>query len=355
MDKSGAAAVQDRQLPGAAEDVVLLRRCVNEALAGPQANPNPRVGAVIVDAEGEIVGIGHHLGAGTPHAEVEALAVAGTAAAGGTAYVSLEPCAHHGRTPPCTQALHDAGVTRVVFAHADPDARAAGGAAWLSQRGVAAHLLPLPEAEELVRHWSFAITHGRPWVTWKYAATLDGRIAAADGSSAWITSASARADVHLLRSQCGAIVVGTGTALADRPSLTARREDESLYAEQPLRVVVGRRDLPPDLPAEPLLQVTDRDPIGVVATLHTRGVRRVLVEGGPTLAAQWWQAGLVDEVVAYLAPALLGSGAAAVGDLGIASMADIARLEITDMTLVGPDVRITARPAARPSNDQREA
>ncbi|MGB5953417.1 MAG: bifunctional diaminohydroxyphosphoribosylaminopyrimidine deaminase/5-amino-6-(5-phosphoribosylamino)uracil reductase RibD, partial [Ornithinimicrobium sp.] len=204
----------ENENPDVITDGVFLARCVQEALAGPEANPNPRVGALIVDSAGAVVGAGHHGGAGTAHAEVVALAQAGSAAAGGTAYVSLEPCAHHGRTPPCTLALLDAGITRVVYGHADPDARAAGGAAWLKQRGVDTEWVPLAEAEELVRHWAFAVSNGRPWVTWKYAATLDGRIAAADGTSAWITSAAARADVHLLRSRCGAIVVGTGTALA---------------------------------------------------------------------------------------------------------------------------------------------
>lgn len=334
-------------------DVSLLRRCVDLALAGPEANPNPRVGALVLDVHGRVVGSGHHDGAGTPHAEVVALAQAGSAAAGGTAYVSLEPCAHQGRTPPCAQALLDAGIERVVYAHADPDLRAAGGAAWLGQRGIPAALVPLEEAEELLRHWSFAVRTGRPWVTWKYAATLDGRIAAEDGSSSWITSPQARADVHLLRSRCGAIVVGTGTALADDPALTARREDGTPYADQPLRVVVGKRELPRDARVGPARYVGDRDPMVALTQLHTDGVRRVLLEGGPTVASSWWRAGVIDEVVAYFAPALLGRGPSAVGDLGIDSMTDIARLRVTDVARIGPDVRITARPPAA-GPDRRE-
>lgn len=333
--------------PAHTRDVASLRRCVEAALAGPEVNPNPRVGALIVDAAGDVVGRGYHGGAGTAHAEVVALSEAGPRAAGGTAYVSLEPCAHQGRTPPCARALLDAGIVRVVYAHADPDARAAGGGAWLAQRGVVTELLPLPEAEDLVRHWAFAVSNGRPWVTWKYAATMDGRIAAADRSSAWITSPQARADVHRLRSRCGAIVVGTGTAISDDPSLTARRDDGSLYGEQPLRVVIGRRELPANGRTAPEHHVRDRDPSAALEILHADGVRRLLLEGGPTLAASWWRAGLVDEVVAYLAPALLGAGPAAVGDLGIASMADIARLQVTDVTQIGPDVRIIARPLDR--------
>ncbi len=337
-------------------DVSMLRRCVEAAFLGPEANPNPRVGSLILDASGDVAGVGHHGGAGTPHAEVMALGVAGDRARGGTAYVSLEPCAHHGRTPPCAQALLDAGVHRVVYAVADPDARAAGGAAWLAERGVHVEHVRVDEADDVTRHWAFAARTGRPWVTWKYAATLDGRVAASDGSSAWVTSAAARADVHELRSRCGAIMVGTGTALADDPSLTARRADGSLYADQPLRVVVGDRDLPDGARLlagtadgadglEPALHLRSHDLTQVLASLKTAGVRRVLLEGGPTLAAAMWRAGYVDEVVAYLAPALLGSGAAAVGDLGIASMDDIARLTIDDVTQIGPDLRVVAFPA----------
>ncbi len=340
----------------------MLRRCVEAALLGPEVNPNPRVGSLILDASGDVVGVGHHDGAGTPHAEVMALAAAGERARGGTAYVSLEPCAHHGRTPPCAQALLDAGLSRVVYAVADPDPRAAGGGAWLAERGVRVEHVRSDEADEVTRHWAFAARAGRPWVTWKYAATLDGKVAASDGSSAWVTSPDARADVHDLRSRCGAIMVGTGTALADDPTLTARRTDGSLYADQPLRVVVGQRELhacarlsASDVEgvAEPL-RLRSHDLTDVLASLHSAGVRRVLLEGGPTLAAAMWRAGYVDEIVAYLAPALLGSGAAAVGDLGIASMTDIARLSINEVRQIGPDLRITATPTHHPPEHHHE-
>lgn len=342
-------------------DLHMLQRCVEAATHGPEVNPNPRVGSVILDAAGRVVGVGHHQGAGTAHAEVMALAQAGAAAQGGTAYVSLEPCAHQGRTPPCAQALLQAGVARVVYAVADPDPRAAGGGRWLAERGVQVEQVPLAAAEEVVRHWAFAARTGRPWVTWKFAATLDGRVAAADGSSAWITSPLARADVHDLRSRCGAIIVGTGTALSDDPTLSARRSDGSLYADQPLRVVLGRRDLAPqarlldapgvDSPLEPAVHLRTDDAGEALETLHTRGIRRALLEGGPTLAGAMWQAGYVDEVIAYLAPALLGSGAAAVGDLGMATMADIARLDLAEVKQIGPDLRITAYPHRCPQED----
>lgn len=329
-------------------DAAMLRRAVQAALRGPEADPNPRVGAVVLDAAGHVVGVGHHQGAGTAHAEVQALREAGQRAAGGTAYVSLEPCAHHGRTPPCTLALVEAGVSRVVYAVADPDPKAAGGAGMLQAHGVQTEHLPSAEADAVLRHWTFATRTGRPWVTWKTATTLDGRVAAADGSSAWITSPEARADVHELRSRCGAVVVGTGTALADDPALTARRPDGTPRERQPLRVVLGARTLPPAArlhdASAPTLQLPGDDLAAALATLHRHGVRRAMLEGGPTLTAAFWRAGLVDEVVAYLAPALLGAGPTAVGDLGITSIAGIARLQIDDVALVGPDVRITAHP-----------
>ncbi len=331
-------------------DAAMLRRAVQAALRGPEADPNPRVGAVVVDASGQVVGVGHHEGAGTAHAEVQALREAGQRAAGGTAYVTLEPCAHHGRTPPCTLALVEAGVSRVVYAVADPDPKAAGGASVLRAHGVQTQHLPSPDADDVLRHWSFATRTGRPWVTWKTATTLDGRVAAADGSSAWITSPAARADVHELRRRCGAVVVGTGTALADDPALTARRPDGGLHERQPLRVVLGARQLPPTARlldgSASTVQLPGDDLPDALATLHRHGVRRALLEGGPTLTAAFWRAGLVDEVVAYLAPALLGAGPTAVGDLGITSIAGIARLQIDDVALIGPDVRVTAHPVA---------
>ena len=331
-------------------DMAMLHRAVGDALLGPEVDPNPRVGALVLDRAGQVVGVGHHRGAGTPHAEVIALREAGDRAAGGTAYVSLEPCAHHGRTPPCTQALTEAGVARLVYAVADPDPRAAGGAQLLKGHGVEVQQLELAEADKVLRHWSFAVAHGRPFVTWKTATTLDGRVAAADGTSTWITSDEARADVHDLRARCGAIVVGTGTALADDPSLTTRHLDGSSREHQPLRVVVGERDLPATAKVRdgsaPTDQLTDRDPSAVLGELHTRGIRRVLLEGGPTVTAAWWRAGVIDEVVAYVAPALLGAGPGAVGDLGITTMAGIARLSIDDVTRIGPDIRITAHPTS---------
>ncbi len=320
------------------------------AALGPLGDANPRVGAVITDAAGEVVGVGHHRGSGTPHAEVDALAQAGERARGGTAYVTLEPCNHTGRTGPCVQALIDAGVTRVVYGQDDPNPDAAGGAAALEAAGldVAGGVL-VGECTQLNPAWTVAVLLGRPFVTWKYAASLDGRSAAADGTSQWITGAAARADVHRMRGDCGAIMVGTGTALADNPRLTVRESDGALRDRQPLRVVVGRRELPPEAHLRSddaaTVQLRAHDPHEILADLHTRGIRHVFLEGGPTLSAAFLRAGLVDLAVAYIAPVLLGAGTAAVGDLGVGTLAHGLRHHTLDARMIGPDVRIMLRPA----------
>jgi diaminohydroxyphosphoribosylaminopyrimidine deaminase/5-amino-6-(5-phosphoribosylamino)uracil reductase len=329
-----------------------MRRALELAERGPATGPNPRVGCVLLAPDGSTLAEGHHRGAGTPHAEAAALQALGGSALGATAVVTLEPCAHTGRTGPCSQALLSAGVSRVVVATADPNPRAAGGNAELAAHGVEVEVGLLgEESRALNERWATAVGRGRPWVTWKWASTLDGRSAAADGSSRWITSAAARADVHRLRAEHDAVLVGTGTALADDPSLTVRR-DGVVTGPQPLRVVAGLRELPLGsrlLDADaPLLHVRTRDPHTVLAELARREVRSVLLEGGPALAAAFYAAGFVDEVVCYLAPALLGAGTPAVGDLGIRSMPDIARLRPTAVDVVGDDVRVVARPVAHP-------
>lgn len=333
----------------APDEVAAMRRALTLAALGPGRGPNPRVGCVVLDVAGEVAGEGWHAGAGNPHAEVEALRAAGPRARGGTAVVTLEPCAHTGRTGPCVQALVDAGVARVVVAALDPNPQAAGGAERLRATGVEVETGVLAaESARLNRRWMFAVGHGRPFVTWKFAATLDGRSAAADGSSRWITGEAARADVHLLRAGADAVVVGTGTVLADDPQLTVRDADGRPAGEQPLRVVVGGRDLPPgarvlDAAAE-TVHLRTRDPRAVLADLHRRQIRHAWLEGGPTLAAAFWRAGLVDEVIAYLAPALLGAGSSAVGDLGVATVAGAARLHLTDVVRIGDDLRLTLSP-----------
>ena len=311
-----------------------------------RTSPNPPVGAVALDAEGTVVGEGATQPPGGPHAERIALERATSPVH--TIVCTLEPCNHTGRTGPCAQAIIEAGVQRVVYAHTDPNQEAAGGADTLRAAGV--EVVQVTGDEGALAYWLHKQRTGRPFVTWKLAATLDGRSAAADGTSQWITGEAARADVHVLRTQVDAILAGSGTVLADDPALTARPTDSHGEPVQPLRVVVDRRGRVPQtaraLGAGSLHVTGDRSPADLLAELAQRGAVRVLLEGGPTLAAAFWVAGLVDEVVAYVAPALLGAGPGAVGDLGIGTITDIARLHLTDVTRLGGDVRMTMRRAA---------
>jgi diaminohydroxyphosphoribosylaminopyrimidine deaminase/5-amino-6-(5-phosphoribosylamino)uracil reductase len=364
----------------ATETDAMRRAVALSARALGATAPNPVVGCVILDASGAVAGEGWHRKAGGPHAEVHALLDAGERARGGTALVTLEPCNHTGRTGPCAQALIEAGVARVVYAVADPDPSASGGAQTLRAAGVeVAGGLLAAEAEAVNTAWLTSVRKGRPYVRWKYAATLDGRIAAADGSSRWISSPQSRADVHRLRAEADAVVVGSGTLLADDPHLAVRGIEGAV---QPLRVVVDTKaritpgarvldDTAPTLvavgqdaatghlPGVDIVRLPyDRsggdgrggkglDVTALLAELHLRGVRSVLLEGGPTLAGAFVAAGAVDAVTGYLAPALLGAGPAALGSAGITTIADALRLDVTDVARVGPDLRVTAVPTAR--------
>ena len=333
-------------------ELAAMDRALEIARRGPAYGPNPRVGCVLLAPDGlTVLAEGWHAGAGTPHAEAAALGSARSAGLdvrGATAVVTLEPCDHTGRTGPCAQALLDAGIARVVVAVRDPNPLAAGGAARLQAAGVAVSCgVRETEGRALLRIWLAAVERGRPFVTLKLATSLDGRIAAADGSSRWITSGAARAHAHRVRAEVDAIAVGTATVLADDPSLTARGEaGEPIH--QPLRVVVGHREVPPGARLRgaggELVQVRTHDVAEVLAALHEREVRHLLVEGGPTLAAAFLRAGLVDEVHAYIAPVLLGAGPAAVADLGICSIADALRFEAHEPVWLGPDVLIVSTP-----------
>ena len=312
--------------------------------------PNPMVGCVIAQGE-ETVGEGWHQKAGEPHAEVFALQAAGDRARGATAYVTLEPCAHTGRTGPCADALLAAGVARVVVAVPEPTELAGGGADRLRAAGVDVVLgVEQAEAEAgALAAWLTGVREHRPFVVWKVAATLDGRVAAADGSSRWITGDAARAAVHRLRATCDAVVVGSGTALTDDPQLTVRDADGKPSGRQPLRVVVDRRDRLPATArvlddAAPTLVSRAATPAELLAELFARDVRRVLLEGGPTLAAAFLRDGLVDEAVIHLAPKLLGAGASLVSDLGIRSIGDALDLTVVDVTPMGGDVQMRLRP-----------
>lgn len=310
--------------------------------------PNPPVGAVIVSAHGEIVGVGATEPAGGSHAEVVALRAAGGRAAGGTAVVTLEPCNHHGRTPPCVEALLDAGIAAVAYAVTDPNPDAAGGAARLHDAGVAvtAGVCADEVAGGTLREWLHRQRTGLPHVTWKFAASIDGRSAAADGSSQWITGAAARADVHRRRAAADAIVVGTGTVFADNPSLTARFPDGTLAPRQPLRVVVGGREVPPDSNVfsddAPTMTLRTRDPAEVIRALSDR--TDVLVEGGATLAGAFLRAGVIDRILAYVAPVLLGGPFGAVDDIGVTGIAHALRWRFDGVEQIEPDLLLSLVP-----------
>jgi len=316
-----------------------------------RTSPNPPVGAVVLDADGQLVGEGATEPAGGRHAEVVALDAAGDKGRGATVLVTLEPCAHTGRTGPCSEALIEAGVSRVVYAVDDPNPEAAGGAQRLRDAGVEVVAGVEAEAARIgaIRPWLFAVQAGRPFVTWKYAATLDGRVAAADLSARWISSAAARADSHAFRAVVDAIVVGSGTVLTDDPHLTARDSDDELLEHQPLRVVLDRSHRTPqharvlDSAAETLVLDT-AVPRFALKALFDRGVRNVLLEGGPTLAGAFVEARCVDEVIAYLAPRLLGAGPAALGDAGIGSLDEGVTLDVDTVTRLGADIKVVARP-----------
>lgn len=314
-------------------------------------SPNPAVGAVVLAADGSVAGEGATQPPGGPHAEVQALAAAGERARGGTAVVTLEPCAHTGRTGPCADALIAAGVARVVVAVPEPTQLAGGGADRLRAAGIQVELGVEQDQAELgaLAPWLTGVREHRPQVIWKVAATLDGRVAAADGSSRWITGPQTRAAVHRLRATCDAVVVGSGTAVTDDPQLTVRDADGRDAARQPLRVVVDRRGRLPETArvldgAAPTLVTTAADPAALLAELYDRDVRRVLLEGGPTLAAAFLSAGLVDEAVVHLAPKLLGAGPALVGDLGITSIGDALQFETVEILPSGGDVQLRLRP-----------
>ena len=337
-----------------------MRRAIALAARGlGTTSPNPVVGCLLLGADGDVVGEGFHAYAGGPHAEIVALAQAGELARGGTAVVTLEPCNHTGRTGPCAQALIAAGIKRVVIAVDDPTPVAAGGAATLRSAGVQVETgVRRREAEQGNIAWLTAVRRVRPYVTWKFAATLDGRSAAADGTSQWITSAPARTDVHTLRSTVDAIIVGVGTVLADDPQLTVRDlRDGSLAIKQPLRVVVDSQSRTPEAArvrdaAAPTWIATSAevgagpdgrvDLCALLAELYVRGVRNVLLEGGPTLAGAFLAAGLVDTVIGYVAPKLLGAGPPALVGAGVTTIGDAIDLDLTDITQIGPDLRFTA-------------
>lgn len=327
--------------------------------------PNPAVGCVLVK-DGVLIGEGFHPKAGQPHAEVFALRQAGQQARGATAYVTLEPCAHFGRTPPCANALIEAGVARVVMASLDTNPQVAGiGRSRLEAAGIAT-TVGVCEAEARALNAGFlqVMAGGRPYVRLKVAASLDGRTAMASGESKWITGAAARAEVQHWRAISGAVVTGIGTILADDPLLNVRQvADATPLADipQPLRVVLDRQGRMPagaallQQPASVLLVGTaqidgvETWPYDTLPALLNRlrdekQIRDVLVEAGATLGAAFLQAGLVDELIVYLAPMLLGAAARPMFDLQFMQMAEQLRFECVQMQPVGEDIRLILRP-----------
>jgi len=313
-----------------------------------QRGPNPRVGCVLINASGDVVGEGSHRGAGSPHAEVAALEIAGESARGATAVVTLEPCRHTGRTGPCVEALIEAGVRRVVFAQTDPNPEAAHGAVELADAGVEVEGGVLADYAAAINvEWAQAVTQQRPFVTLKVAATLDGRVAAADGSSQWITGPEARHYVHQMRSEADAVLVGTGTVLVDDPELTDRRPEANY---QPRPVVLGHREVPADsrLAQNPrTLRLRTHDISEALSDLFDHGIRHILVEGGPTVATAFISCGYVDRLVWFVAPKLLGGGQAAVADVGIGTIDAALGWATRDVSRLGDDICLVLSPLPR--------
>ena len=341
-----------QQTVPATEDIlVVMRRAMELAARGPARGLNPQVGCVVLDSTGAIIAEGWHRGSGTPHAEVDALSkITPEQAEGATLVVSLEPCNHTGQTGPCAQALISAKVSRVFYAATDPGHSSAGGAQTLRDAGIeVTGGVLVDEVNEQLHDWTRAARLGRPFVTLKWASSLDGRAAATDGTSQWISGEDARERVHLQRSESDAIVVGTGTILADNPSLTARLPGGELHENQPIPVVIGERPIPTDSlvywhPHEALV-TGHREIEATLTELREKGVRSVFVEGGPTLASAFIEAGVVDHFYIYLAPVLLGGPKLALGDLGIGTLTDRLNLDILRVERLGADIFIEARPA----------
>jgi diaminohydroxyphosphoribosylaminopyrimidine deaminase / 5-amino-6-(5-phosphoribosylamino)uracil reductase len=356
-------------------DIRHMRRALALAARGRRTtDPNPRVGCVIV-RDGQVVGEGWHERPGEPHAEVHAIEAAGPLARGATAYVSLEPCAHQGRTGPCCEALASAGIGRVITAMTDPNPQVAGGGLrYLRDQGIGVYSgLLEDEARALNRGFVSRMERGRPWVTVKLAASLDGRTAMASGESRWISGEASRADVHRQRGEVSAVLTGIGTVLADDPKLNARRPDQT---RQPARVVLDSHLRTP--PQAALFQVDapvwivcgEQAPPERAQALEGQGARilrlagerpdpaelltrlagdmdcnEILLESGPRLAGSFLQAGLVDEICLYLAPHLMGDAAHGLFSLpGLEQMKDRITLHMRDVRRIGDDLRLRLAP-----------
>ena len=308
--------------------------------------PNPIVGAVIVATDGSVIAEGFHDRIkSADHAEVVALKIAGDKARGATMYVTLEPCNHTGTTAPCTQAIIDAGIKSVVYAVADPNTVAAGGAATLKAAGIEVVAgVGADEATHSNRAWLTKIIKGRPFITWKVAATLDGKVAAVDGTSKWITNEASRADVQKVRRSVDAIMVGTQTVIADDPHLVPR---DGSAANNPLRIVCGTQELPKGAnvfdDAAPTKVIASKDLKVIAYELLATGVNHILLESGPTLATAMLTAGMLDELMMYQGASVLGAGKSFVADLGVLTIENAMSMQRISTETFGDDVKSVYR------------
>ena len=303
------------------------------------STPNPNVSAAIYGADGSLISDGfHNRKVSVDHAEVVALKKAGSAARGATIVVSLEPCAHTGTTPPCVQAIIDAGISKVVYAVADPNPIAAGGAQKLADAGIAVEYRESAELNFVQRAWLHKERTGRPLMIWKVATTLDSKVAASDGTSQWITGPESREDVQLLRAQSDAILIGTNTALVDNPHLIPRGHDA-----RPVRVICGEQEVPAtnkvfDNEAR-TVTVKSKSIPELIKVLSGEGFNQVLVEAGPTLGSALMASGNIDELIIYQAPKLLGAGKEFVSHLGISTLNDHIELDLISVQPFGSDIK----------------
>ena len=303
------------------------------------STPNPNVSAAIYGADGSLIADGfHNRTISVDHAEVVALKKAGAAARGATMVVSLEPCAHTGTTPPCVQAIIDAGISQVIYAVADPNPIAAGGAEKLADAGIAVEYRESKELSYVQRAWLHKEKTGRPLMLWKVATTLDSKVAASDGTSQWITGPESRADVQELRAQSDAILIGTNTALVDNPHLIPRG-----HTARPVRVISGEQEVPAtnrvfDKEAR-TISVKSKSIPELMKVLSDEGFSQVLVEAGPTLGSALMASGNIDELIIYQAPKMLGAGKEFVSRLGISTLADHRELELLSVQTFGSDIK----------------
>jgi diaminohydroxyphosphoribosylaminopyrimidine deaminase/5-amino-6-(5-phosphoribosylamino)uracil reductase len=313
--------------------------------------PNPIVGAVITSATGEFISEGFHQGA--DHAEVIAIKGAKEIPTGSTLYVSLEPCNHYGKTPPCVDAIIESGIKKVIYAISDPNPVAAGGSERLRSAGIEV-VAGIGEVQAIHenRAWLTKIEKGRPRITWKIASTMDGKVTAADGSSKWITGELARTDVAKIRSQADAIVTSTATVIADDPLLTSKG-----FGKNPIRIVMGISEIKGTsqilgADAETVL-IKSHDFSELISLADDRGFNQLLIESGPTLGTALLRADLIDEIILFQAPTFLGSGKPSIGDLGISNISARLDFDITDVEVIGADLKITLVKSAKSTESGR--